>query len=67
LTEERREPIDEEADRCAHRGMQVLLRVLEEDTKRNPDCHLGLLYPELEAAALFYLEIERGVQREATL
>jgi hypothetical protein len=55
-----------EGNRRAHRGMEVLLAVLKKDAERNPDCHVGILFPELEAAARRYAQIVPGAYKEVT-
>jgi hypothetical protein len=56
-----RDPIGEEANRRAHRGMRVLVSSLATDDE------LAEAHPELEAAARSYAEIERRAEAEATL
>jgi hypothetical protein len=61
MSDECRDPIGEEANRRAHRGMRVLVSSLAANDE------LAERYPELEAAARSYAEIEKRAEAEATL
>jgi hypothetical protein len=56
-----RDPIGEEANRRAHRGMKVLITALATNKE------LPKLHPELEAVARNYAEIDLRAQKQATL